>query len=289
METERAELVEIDRAVEACNAVAVPDPIRAALVADLGPVAERLASYAGAAASMVVATKYDADSAALVCDKIAADIKAVKDHEVLSKITAGLHDLHRKWTGLRDLFVAPMERDRKTIKGKIIAWQEGERKKAEEIQRKLQAEADAKAAREREKQEAEARRQLQIEEDARRKAEFTRRAAEQAQGAERDRLQAEANAADRKANAAAVKAEARQDQAAAVIAPTVTVEVPKSGLRTAKAWKVKGIDEGVFYAALATRLDLRGYVEIGRGQMERSKAANKSIEIPGVTFEQITR
>lgn len=147
--TECTELVQIEKAVEACNAVAVSNPVREALVWDLGPVANRLAQYA-AAAEMSVTNNVDAEGAARLCEKIAADIKTVKDHEVLSKITAGLHNLHRQWTGLRDLFVAPMERDRRTIKNKVIAWQEGERRKAEEIQRKAQAEADAKAARERE-------------------------------------------------------------------------------------------------------------------------------------------
>jgi hypothetical protein len=136
--------------VEACNAVAVPEPIRAALVRDLGPVAKRLAGYSDVAKSLEVSNQGTADQATIICNDIAADIKAVKDHEVLSRITDGLHKLHRQWTGLRDLFIAPMERDRRTIKAKVIAWQEGERRKAEEAQRKLQAEADAKAARERE-------------------------------------------------------------------------------------------------------------------------------------------
>lgn len=288
MENERTELVEIEAAVAACNAVAVSDPIRKALVRDLGPVAERLAQYAEAA-MMQVTCQSEAGHATSICGSIAEDIKAVKDHEVLNKITAGLHDLHRKWTGLRDLFVAPMERDRKTIKGKIIAWQEGERKKAEEIQRKLQAEADAKAAREREKQEAEARRQREVEEMARRKAEDARCAAEKAKGAERAILEAEANAADRKANAAAEKAEVRQEQAAAVIAPTITVDAPKSGLRSAKVWKVKSINNEAFFTALATRPDLQGFVKILETGMERSKAANPSMTVPGVTFEQIVR
>jgi hypothetical protein len=247
METERTELMEIELAVEACNAVAVPEPIRAALVRDLGPVANRLAKYAQATTRNVICEE-DAIESAKICADIAADISTVKDHEVLSKITAGLHDLHRKWTGLRDLFVAPMERDRKAIKEKIIVWQESERKKAEEIQRKLQAAADLKAAQ------------------------------------ERARLEKEA---------AAIKTPelraARLEQAASVIAPTVTVAAPKSGLRTSKAWKVKKIDLEVFFKALAERHDLSGYVEVQIPRMERAKAANPSAEIPGVTFELITR
>jgi len=150
METERTELVEIDAAVKACNALAVADPVRVALVRDLEPIAASLAVYAEAAKHLVVVDQAGADHATEICYSIASDIKRVEDHEILSRITDGLHKLHHRWTGLRDMFIAPMERDRRTIKGKVIAWQEGERKKAEETQRKLQAEADAKAQRERE-------------------------------------------------------------------------------------------------------------------------------------------
>ena len=245
---ESAELMEIGKAVEACNAVAVPNPVREALVHDLGPVAARLGEYARMAQVLKVATEYDANTAALVCDKIAADIKTVKDHEVLSRITDGLHRLHRQWTGLRDLFIGPLERDRRTIKQKVIVWQEGERIKAAEAQRKLQAEADAKAAREREA--------------------LLKKAA---------------------ALKTPEKAEALREQAAAVIAPTVAVQAPKTGMRVSKAWKVKNIDADAFYRALVTRPDLRGYCEIKTTNMEQSKAANPSMDVPGIVFEQITR
>jgi len=248
METERTELMEIERAVEACNAVAVPDPIRAVLVRDLGPIAAALPMYAKAAETLSVTDQKTADDATQICSDIAGCVKIVKDHEVLSKITAGLHDLHRKWTGLRDLFIAPLERDRKTIKGKVIAWQEGERRKAEEVQRKLQAEADAKAQR------------------------------------ERDALLKKAESVK-----TPEKQEAYREQAAAVIAPTVTVAAPKSGLRVSKAWIVKSVDGDVFYAALAHNSDLRGYVEVNMTRLARVKAANPSVTVPGVTFELITR
>lgn len=247
METETKELVEIAKAVEACNAVAVPEPIRAALVRDLGPVANALAIYSKWA-QLPVTNEGEAKDAADHCQSIAIDIKAVQNCEVLSKVTDGLHKLHRQWTGLRDLFIAPLERDRRTIKNKVIAWQEGERRKAEELARKLQADADAKAAREREA--------------------LLKKAA---------------------AMKTPEKQEALREQAAAVIAPTVTVQAAKSGLRVSKAWVVKSIDEAVFYEALAHNSDLRGYVEIDKTRLARVKAANPSVTVPGVTFEQITR
>jgi len=85
------------------------------------------------------------------------------------------------------------------------------------------------------------------------------------------------------------KAEALREQAAQTFAPTVHVEAPKSGLRTSKAWKIKKIDLEVFFKALAERHDLSGYVEVQIPRMERAKAANPSAEIPGVTFELMTR
>jgi len=247
MENERTELADVEAAVKACNAVAVPDPVRLALVRDLRPVANRLAGYALATA-MIVGDAAEADEATRVCTAIALDIKAVKDHEVLSKITAGLHDLHRKWTGLRDLFISPMERDRRIIKGKVITWQTEEKRKADALAAKLQAEADAKAARER----------LALQ----KKAESVK---------------------------SPEKKEAYQEQAVAVIAPTIHVDAPKSGLRTATVWKVKKIDQAVFFAALGNRPDLRGFVKILETGMERVKAANPSCEIPGILFEIVVR
>ncbi|MDD5485968.1 MAG: hypothetical protein PHW65_00175 [Dehalococcoidales bacterium] len=246
-QVEQAELMEVEKAVEACNAVAVPDQVRVALVRDLKPVANRLAKYAVDAA-MEVTNKEQADEAAQIFTMIAADIDTVKNHEVLEKITDVLHKLHRQWTGLRDLFIAPMEQDRRTIKGKIITWQEGERRKAEELNRNLQAEAEAKAARERE---------------AMLKKAASLKTPE--------------------------KAEALRQQAAQVIAPTINIEAPKTGLRVSKAWAVKNIDMDGFYAALATRQDLRGFVEINNTRLVRAKAANPNMEVPGVVFEQVMR
>ena len=81
----------VESVVKETNAIVpVADGIRAALVRDLGPVADRLARYEGADL-VPVPNKQDADGAAVLCEQIAQDIKAVKGHEVLSKITAGLH------------------------------------------------------------------------------------------------------------------------------------------------------------------------------------------------------
>jgi hypothetical protein len=155
MKEERSELVEVEAAVAACNAVAIAEPIKVALVATLKPIAERMENYKQNALMPVISQK-DADAAATVCAAIAADIATVKGDEVLSKITDGLHKLHRRFTGLRDMFVTPLESNRKTIKGSIIAWQQTEADKAAKEQARLQAIADEKARKEREALEARA-------------------------------------------------------------------------------------------------------------------------------------
>jgi hypothetical protein len=68
----------VEAVVAETNAVVpVSDSIRSVLVRDLAPVAERLAHYEEAAL-MPVVNRQDAEQAALVCEEIAVDIKAVK-------------------------------------------------------------------------------------------------------------------------------------------------------------------------------------------------------------------
>jgi hypothetical protein len=241
------ELIEVDQAVDACNALQVADQVRIALVNDLRPIADRLPEYKSAAASIIVETGKDAERAAILCDAIAADIKTVKSHEILSKITDGLHQLHRRWTGLRDVFVSPMEDSRRKIKQQVVIWQEAEARRAAEIQRKAQAEADAKAAR------------------------------------EREALLKKAEAVKTEA-----KKEEYQERAAAVIAPTITVTAPKA-IKVSRVWVGRVEDESKFYAALAVKPELRGFVEINTTRLSRAKAANPNMEIEGIKFEQVVR
>jgi len=288
-DAERVEIVQVEALVKATNEVSVPDQIRKELIRTLSPVAERMAGYAEMAQTINVTCQDDADNAAKADKEIAADIKIVEGDDVLSKIIRGLDQLHGKAVAVRSLFVGPMKGYRKTIRQPVLDWEADEKKKADEIQRKAQAEIDARTARENARHEAEIQRQRDIEAKAQRDAEDARRAAVEAQGAERARLEAAANAADRKAAVANVKAEAKAEVAASVIAPTVHVEAPKSGLRVAKAWKVTAINEAEFYGALVHNPTLRGFVEINETRLARAKAANPSMEIPGVVFVQITR
>lgn len=142
---EATEILALAGIIEDTNKIVVQDAIKNTLVTDLTPIADRIAMYREAAETMEVTNEDEATEAAGICDEIATDLKRVKDHEVLSGIVSGLHTLHRKWTGFRGIFSDPMEKHRKALKAKVIEWQEEERIKAEQAQRKLQAEADKKA------------------------------------------------------------------------------------------------------------------------------------------------
>lgn len=239
---------EVSKVVEETNLlVPVSDSIRDTLVRDLTPVIERWSEYDKVAAKPVL-NKEEADAAAVVCNKIATDIKTVKGHEILSKITGGLHTLHRRWTGLVNEFVNPLDAARRQIKTNILKWETAERKKAEAEQRRLQAIADEQARKERERLE---------------------KIAEQRKTPE-------------------VK-EAYREQAAQVAAPVINIAAPKTNIRRAKVWTVADVDEAAFYTGLAQDKSLRGYVEINKTRLARAKAANPTLDVPGVVFDQITR
>jgi len=240
---------EVGLVIADTNAVAVPNAIREQLIAELGPIADRLEGYVTYANNIKVSNDAEAVDAVAMCNQILADAKLVKAHDMLTQITSGLHNLHRRWVGLRDAFVTPLEASRTTIRSKVLAWQAAEQAKAAAEQRRLQAEADEKARRERARLEAEA-----------------------------ARLKTPG------------KQEARLAQAASVTAPVVMVTAPKVEMRgVSKVWKIKTFDQDVFFAALAARPDLRGYVEVEQARMERSRAANPTLEIPGVEFHQVIR
>lgn len=237
------EIEQVELVCEETNGLAVGSAIKDALVLDLKPIADRLAGYQAVAASAICINEDDAKTLADVEAGIDADLKAVKDCEVLGKITDGLHKLHRRWTALRSLFTDPLAASKKKIHGEIVAWQQEQIRLAEEKQRKLQAEADERARKEQARLEAQAAKLKTPE-----------------------------------------KREAKLAEAAAVIAPTITVTAPKV-VSTRKVWKVKSMDLGVFLAAAASDPSLRGYVSIETTRLERSKAANPALEVPGIVFE----
>ena len=150
-EKQQGVVVELEAVIGATNALTIPNKVQATLMADLGPVASSIERYADMAAVVKVRNQDEAVAVSATCDEIAAAVKLVKEHDMLAKITAGLHGAHRRWTAFRDAFVVPLEASRKTMKQAVITFQEAERVKAEAEQRRLQSEADAKARAEQER------------------------------------------------------------------------------------------------------------------------------------------
>lgn len=101
------------------------------------------------AQQVAVATKEDADSAMTRLSEIKAVRKRWTDYWAPLKKAAngawkGIVAKEKEGTDLAD-------RAEAVVKGKVLAWQQAEHEKAEEVRRKLQAEADAKARAEQER------------------------------------------------------------------------------------------------------------------------------------------
>lgn len=226
------------------SALTITDEIKAVLIRDLKPIAGRLAFYSDAV-KVPVTNQVEADAANAICEQMAEDIKTVKGHEILSKIKNGLFNLHRRSTAFCSLFTDPMETSRRAIKGKIGAWQEGERQKAEALQRKLQAEADAKAR------------------------------------AEQEKLLKKAEAMK-----TPEKQEQYREQAAQVIAPTITINAAKTGMKFSSrvTCEITSIKDFVNDAAI--RPELCGYIDIDKlaNALAKAKIANPLFEAKGVKF-----
>jgi len=141
-------VVELEAATDAVNALTIPDPVRQALVLDLGPIAGRIATYQVRADALVVTNEAEAIEAAALCHEIAKDIKAVKGHDVLAKIKNGLHKAHRQFTGLENCFIDPLAAIGKGTKGKLIAYQQKVEAEAKAEERRLQAIEDERARKE---------------------------------------------------------------------------------------------------------------------------------------------
>jgi hypothetical protein len=239
------ELKQLDGLADETRAVVIEDRTKALMVATLTPIAERLPEYKKLAATIAVRNEAEAKQAAQAIENIRTDQKQAK--EVVSDTIDMLYGLHRKWTGFRNMFVDNLEVYAKQIKQRVLAWQEDERRKAEEEQRRLQALAEQKAREERERLEAEA------------------------------------------ALAAPEEAEVLKAEAAEIITPQVKVEAPRSAVRMQRVWVVKSVDMDAFLSAAVMDNVLRGYIEVNQTDMQRSKAANPALVIPGVVFEQVVR
>lgn len=239
---------DVEMVLEEAQTGLLKPSMRDEIVRDLTPVAQRIDYYKQESEGIIIRTQSDAEHAAKMCENIAADVKAVQKHEILDGVIKGFHSMHRRLTGLRDAFVAPMEASRKTIKGKVIAWQTAEAEKAEKERARLQAIADEQARKERERLEAQAAKLKTPE-----------------------------------------KIEQRLEQAAQVVASVIQVQAPKAAVKVMRVWVARVTDKKAFFAAIAASQELAGYVTIETTKMQRAKAANPLIEIPGVEFRQEVR
>jgi len=268
----------------------IQDPVKEALVRDLKPIVAKMSTYRQYAATVVIENQAQADEAMSTEKAIAADVKMVKGHDILSKIIKGLYGLHKQWKSLENQFVPDMEASRKSIRAARIKWEEAEAEKAAAEQRRLQAIADEKARKEREQQEKLERAQREKEAAARAEEERLRReAAEVEDAADRKKLEAEAERQRKAADAAQAKADMRQDNAEAVAAPVINIAAPRAVGGSRKGWVAEVVNPQAFFNAIASNPMLQGYVEIKVGALASTKRSNKLFQCPGVTFKQVNK
>lgn len=205
-----------------------------------------VATIADSAKQITITTPAGATAAADFLQDIKGRAKRIV--EFFKPLKASAVATHKAILAKEQEALAPFAEAEDFIKSELLHYQQVERRKAEEEQRRLQAKADAEAAKRREHEEREAAKQRAIEEAARIKAQEARRLAEEADAAERRKLLAQADAAERKAQAAAAKVEERVEAAQAIAAPVVHVPTaaPKiSGLATRQAWTYEIVDESL--------------------------------------------
>ena len=285
------EIAEVVRMVANTNeGLVIREPLQVQLIEDLTPVAERMGTYAAFAAGIEVVCQKDADFAMAKEKEIANDVKAIKGNEILSKIIKGLHNLHKDWKGLENRFVPNMDASRKAIRAVRIKWEEEQAELAAAAQRKLQAAADEKARKERENQERLAKNQRDKENKARQEEEAALKAAAEATDEkERKRLEAEADRKRREAEKAQEQADMREDNAAAVAAPVVSVQAPRAVGGSRMTTVAEIVNQQAFFQAVATNPQLAGFVEIKHTALAGARRANAMFTVPGVTFKQVRK
>lgn len=150
-------IAELELVVINTNALTINDAALAEAVKTLKPIADGIPDAIERSESLTVSSANDADEAAKLRDAIIEAHKTATKtiNEFDNGIINRLHKLHGRWCALRKPFEL-LEGAAKTIKQKIIDFQEAERKKAEAEQARLQAEADERARKEKERLEKEA-------------------------------------------------------------------------------------------------------------------------------------
>lgn len=218
-------------------------------------------------------------------------LKAVKSankqaSEFFTPIVDAAHKSWKQAIASRDSILAPLKTAEERVKLTVTTYdrEEEERRLAE--QRRLQAESDERARRERLKIEQEAAKQRAIKEENAQLAAEARRKAEEAEGAERKRLLTEADAAERKAGIAAAKLGVKEELAATIIAPIITVaaQEKQNGEATRQRWKMKLTDKAALIKAAAEGNGLAAslllYDEAAGNKLASS--IKGAVQIPGV-------
>lgn len=240
---------ELEIVMSDTNALSVQEQPRVELVAKLKPIADKIATYTNYAASLTVITEEDAKAAATQRDLISAD-------------AATAEQLLREFDGK---LVDRLFRAHRAWTSLIGVISNPLNNAARQVKQKIiswQQAEEEKAERERQRLQAEA------DEKARK---------------ERERLEKQAQ----KLKTPELK-EQRLEQAAQIVAPVVQVAAPKAAVKVQKRWKVTAIDKSKFLAAAATDRNLHGFVDLNEGALSRSKAANSTLEIAGITFTHVT-
>lgn len=250
MTFEETSIAEAQTFVGDTNALTIRDEDRAALIATLRPIAERIPEAVKLAREIVVENSVQAEQAALLRDSWTR--QGDEAENAIRQFSNGLLDrlfkCHRKGTGLIARFI-PLKDAARLAKRKISAWQDAEAEKARREQERVQAEAEARTE------------------------------------AERRRLE---KAAERLKTPEL--REARLAEAAAIVAPVVSVAPPPKVVVTQHRWIISRLDKRRFLSAVGASETgaLDGFVDVDETSMKRAKAANPAMTIPGVEFKQIS-
>ena len=200
------------------------------------------------ARDVFVETKADADQAMMRL----SELKGIRAKWVAywKPLKDAAKAAHSAICGKENEGTAIIDDAERTVKGKVLAWQQAERAKAEEAQRKAQAEADEAARRERERLEKEAARLKTPE-----------------------------------------KKQERMEQAAAVVAPVISVQAPvveAAGTGVRKTYKAECADMSALIAAAVPGSLAASFLVFDQKAADAFARATKGkTPVAGVRFREV--
>lgn len=239
---------------------------------------------------LTVVTKQDADAAIAYTAKV----KSLKARVLAywNPMKTAAKKAHSEICAKEQEMTDVCDAAEKIAKGKVQQWQLAEDARAEAERRRLQAIEDEKARKERDRQEALARAQREKEEQARIAEAKARQRAAQEQDAEKRKLaMAEAERQRKAADEAAAKAAQREETAALVEAPVVSVQaqaVEGAGVRM--TWKAELVSLADLVADAARTRDGSSQSLLAFDQKAGdsfAKATKGRVAVPGVKFVEV--